>query len=191
MIDLLCDRKPKDFYFFSINLSNSEYLKEVVNFCKKTRATNIDLNILNANNTAKLAVIRLKVNNDILEFLNLNFSETEFLKSEYMPDQILYNLSSKKMICNQFTLFSLNYGYVKSPVDKQPGVFRMSKYMNKGFSFYINERLFDDKKEVSVDSNIKNTLKSILERDIWLILINDSKISVSFQSKSDKKPFSH
>lgn len=190
VIDLLCDRKPKDFDFVSINLSNSEYLKGVVNFCKKTRATDIDLNILRPDKIIKLAVIRLKVNDDILEFVNSNFSETEVLRSEYMPDQIVYNSNSKKMICNEFTLFSLNYGYVELPVDKQPGVLRMSKYMNKGFSFYINGKHFNDKKaDVLASSKIEDTLKSfksLLERDIWVIWMTDPKKSVSFESKNDK-----
>jgi hypothetical protein len=192
IIDLLCDRKPKDLDFISVGLSNKEYLKGVISFCKKTRATDIDLNILKQNQVGILTVIRLKVGTECtIEFVNSKFVENEYFNDkEFMPDQIVYNQHLKKMFCNEFTLFSLNYGYVELPIDKHPGVLRMSKYMNKGFSFYYNSKYFSDSKLIpSIFTKIEETpksLKSLLEREIWVIWQNDPKKAVSFSSKEDE-----
>ena len=191
IIDLLCDRKPKDFDFVNIGMNNQEYLKAVILFCKKTRATDIELNILKKNQISCLTVIRLKVNNDIIEFVNSKFTETEYLQEEFMPDQIVYNHIESKMFCNEFTLFCLNYGYVELPISQHPSVMRMSKYMSKGFSFYFNIKNVSDAKSIShINTKIEETpksLKSLLEREIWVIWMTDPKKTVSFASKEDEK----
>ena len=191
IIDLLCDRKPKDLDFVSIGLSNNEYLKAVISFCKKTRATDIDLNILKQNQIDSITVIRLKVNNDTIEFVNSKFNEVEYLNEEFMPDQIIYNIHSKKMFCNEFTLFSLNYGYVELPINGHPRVMRMSKYISKGFSFYFNSNYINGSTLISsTNTKIEETpkcFKSLLEREIWVIWMVDPKKTVSFSQRDEKK----
>lgn len=154
LVDLLSQRKPKDYDFMNIGMSNEEFLEFIIKFVKDERPEKIEF----FESPVVLFHMTLK-NGDIVEFIvNLEMSRNNLFNESYLPDQICFIPSENKLLSNESTLWSLNHGYCLLDMEKHPKSIRISSKMNKlGFNFYF------------MVENRSNFFKERLERYVWSI----------------------
>ncbi len=156
ILDLLSDRKPKDYDFMNLGMTNEEFIQFLIKFCKKTKPQSITFL------SSRINLFRVKMkNNDLIEFVvNSDLTRDRLFAQTYLPDQIAYLPRENKLLANEYTLWSLNHGFCSLKFDKFPKALRLSEKINKlGFNFFYDEQV------------VNNTefLKGRLERYVWSI----------------------
>ena len=107
-------------------MSNEEFLKFLARFVRKTKAEEcIFLQ-------SRAIVFRVTMpNKDIIEFVaNIKMDKNALFQSSYLPDQICYLPLENKLVANEFTLWSLNYGYCPLELEKHPISRRLSNKLH-------------------------------------------------------------
>lgn len=158
ILDIMCGRKPRDYDLMSIGMSNEEFLKFLAKFVKKMKPTKIEL----VHSQVGVTLFRVTLpNGDLLEFImNLDLSNDALFQENFLPDQICYKPVENKLYANEYTLWSLNYGYCELELERHPKSQRLSaKLRHLGFNFFY-EYEFEHKSKF---------LKERLERFVFRI----------------------
>jgi hypothetical protein len=156
ILDLLSDRKPKDYDFMNLGMSNEEFVQFLTKFNRETKPTSIKFL------STRMNVFRVTMRNgDLLEFvLNVDTTRERLFSETFLPDQIAFLPRENKLLANEYTLWSLSYGYCGLEFENCPRAIRLSERINKlGFNFFYSEPV------------VNNTpfLKGRLERLVWSI----------------------
>ena len=173
ILDLLVDRKPKDYDFMNVGMSNQEFLLFLTEFIKDIKPKLVQFNI------EPVVLFRVTLeNDDLIEFiLNTEMTMNSLFSDSFLPDQICYLPNENKLFANEYTLWALNYGYCELELEKHPKAIRLSKKLNKlGFNFFYRNKL----------ENNTIFLKERLERYIWSISQADQKLTTpSFKNTEE------
>lgn len=136
ILDIMCGRKPKDYDLMNMGMSNEEFLKFLTRFVRKTKAESVEFV------QAKALLFRVTMpNKDLLEFvLNIEMNKNSLFQVSHLPDQICYLPLVNKLVANELTLWSLNYGYCPLELEKRAASRRLSNklYLLGKISFCVH-----------------------------------------------------
>lgn len=107
-------------------MSNEEFLKFLTRFVRKTKAERVEFV------QAKALLFRVTMpNKDLLEFvLNIEMDKNSLFQVSHLPDQICYLPLVNKLVANELTLWSLNYGYCPLELEKRAASRRLSNKLH-------------------------------------------------------------
>ena len=127
-----------------------------------------------------VALFRVTLENDeLIEIVaNTETSQEKLFSESYLPDQLCYMPSTRKLYANEYTQWALNYGYCELVLEKHPKSMRLSKKLNKlGFNFFYREEF----------KNKTKFLKERLERYVWSICQSTLSKTPSYTTRDREK----
>lgn len=173
ILDLMSGRKPKDYDLMNISMDNEQFFEFLTKFVKKTKPDKMQL----INSRVVLFRVTMKCG-DVLEFvMNSDLTRERLFSKECSPDQICFLPLENKLLANEYTLWSINYGYCRLSLDHHSASRRLSTKMRKlGFNFFYEEKF----------AFMTKFLKERLERYVWRISEDAAANTASFSRQSTK-----